>query len=85
MRRVPAELAGLEASLQSLRPGEVLAIVLPHSFLTNSGWNAYRASVMKRLELEAITTLPEATFAPFKGVARACVLIGYDPRGDGGR
>lgn len=76
MKRLPAELLGIEVSLAALRPGGVLAIVLPQSVLTNSGWSGYRADLFRRLRLEQAVSLPEQTFGPFKGVARACVLVG---------
>lgn len=74
--KLPAELLGLEVSIQALREGGVLAIVLPQSILTNRRWDAYRAEVLTRLEVIAAVSLPAETFGPFKGVASACVLIG---------
>ncbi len=76
MRQIPAELLGLEVCVSVLRPGGVVGIVVPQSVLTNSTWSAYRADVFRRLRLFAVVSLPEATFAPFRGVARACVLFG---------
>lgn len=74
--KLPAELLGLEVSIQCLRPGGVLAIVLPQSILTNRRWSAYRADALRRLEVCAVVSLPEETFGPFRGVANACVLFG---------
>ena len=77
MRSIPAELLGLEVCLDTLKPGGILGIVLPQSVITNSSWSAYRAHVFSRLACVALVSLPEATFAPFQGVARAaCVLVG---------
>lgn len=73
---LPAELLGLELAISVLRPGGFLGIVLPQSFLTNSRWNPYRMTVFRRLEPLSVVALPEETFAPFGGVARACVLFG---------
>lgn len=73
---LPAEMLGLELAISVLRPGGFLGIVLPQSFLTNSRWNLYRFSVFRRLEPLSVVALPEEAFAPFGGVARACVLFG---------
>jgi type I restriction enzyme M protein len=75
LRRLPAELAGLELAIQVLNEGGLLAIVLPQSVLTNASWAAYRRDVFTRIRPLAVVSLPEATFAPFRGVAKACVLF----------
>lgn len=72
----PAELLGLEVCLRILRPDGVLVAVLPQSVITNTRWNAYRRDLFSRLALEHIVSLPEATFMPFRGVAKACILVG---------
>ncbi|HLF42920.1 MAG TPA: N-6 DNA methylase [Acidimicrobiia bacterium] len=76
LRTLPVELMGLELSVNRLEPGGVIGIVLPQSVLTNETWSAYRADVFRRLDLRDVVSLPEETFAPFKGVARSCVLFG---------
>lgn len=73
--KLPAELLGLEVSIQCLRTGGILAIVLPQSILTNRRWNAYRLDALSRLKVHATVSLPEETFSPFKGVAKACVIF----------
>jgi len=80
MKSIPAELLGLELSLSVLKTGGFLGIVLPQSVLTNAGWNAYRRSVFSRLEILAVVSLPEETFAPFRGVAKACLVFGTKVR-----
>ena len=76
MKRIPAELLGLELSISALEPNGRIGIVLPNSVLTNSTWAVYRKSVIERLEIDGIVSLPEETFATFRGVAKACVLFG---------
>jgi type I restriction enzyme M protein len=72
---LPAELLGLELSVAALREDGSLAIVLPQSVLTNASWADYRADLFCRIRLNAVVSLAEETFAPFRGVAKACVLF----------
>lgn len=76
MKRVPAELLGLEISVDALTNGGWLGAVLPQSILTNSSWSAYRSHLFSKFTLEYVVSLPEETFAPFRGVAKACVVFG---------
>jgi SAM-dependent methyltransferase len=72
----PAELLGLEVCLRILRPGGVLVAVLPQSVITNTRWDGYRRDLFSRLSVKHVVSLPEATFMPFRGVAKACVIVG---------
>jgi type I restriction enzyme M protein len=72
---LPAELLGLELSIAVLREGGFLAIVLPQSVMTNNRLSPFRADLFRRIRPLAVVSLPEETFAPFKGVAKACVLL----------
>lgn len=76
MKRIPAELLGLEVSVDALGEGGWLGIVLPQSILTNSSWSEYRKHLFSKLRLSGVVSLPEETFAPFRGVAKACVIFG---------
>ena len=76
MSQIPAELLGLEACLDALREDGLLGIVLPQSVMTNRSWRDYRKELFSKLIPIAVVSLPEETFAPFKGVAKACVLFG---------
>lgn len=76
MKKVPAELLGLEVSLDALVEGGWIGAVLPQSVLTNNRWGQYRNHLFSKLELTGVVSLPEETFAPFRGVAKACVLFG---------
>jgi len=73
---IPAELLGLEVCVDALKPGGMLAVVLPQSVLTNRSWAPYRRHLTGRLALFATVSLPEETFSPFRGVANSCILFG---------
>lgn len=75
MRAIPSELLGLELCVSILRDEGHLGIVLPQSVLTNHSWARYRADVFRRLDVFAVVSLPEETFSPFRGVAKACVIF----------
>jgi N-6 DNA Methylase len=75
-RRIPAELLGLEVCVAVLRPGGLLIAVVPRSVITNTRWNGYRRDLLTRLRLSHVVSLPDPTFMPFRGVAKACVLVG---------
>lgn len=71
----PVELLGLELCLDRVKPGGLVAAVLPTSVLTNRSWAAFRSALFSRYKLEHVTALPDATFIPFKGVARSVVVL----------
>lgn len=73
--RTPVEVLAMELCMDRLVPGGLLVIVLPNSVLTNGRLGAFRADFFGRYRLEHVTQLSAATFAPFRGVARASVLV----------
>jgi len=73
--RTPVEVLAMELCLAQLVPGGILVIVLPNSILTNGRLAGFRADFFARCRLEHVTQLSPATFAPFRGVARASVLV----------
>lgn len=75
LRKVPLELLAMEMCAERIRPAGTLVIVLPNSVLTNARFSAFRADFFARYTLEHVTQLSAATFAPFRGVARASVLV----------
>lgn len=75
LRKVPVELLALEMCIDRIGPAGTLVIVLPNSVLTNTRFSAFRADFLARCTLEHVTQLSAATFAPFRGVARASVLV----------
>ena len=74
-RSLPLEVLGLERSLQFLRPGGRLAIVLPEGILKNKNMRFVRRWLEGVAELKAIITLPEDAFAPFGAMVRTCLVV----------
>ena len=72
---LPLEILGLERTLQFLRPGGRMAIVLPQSILTNAWMKFVRDFILDNCQVNAIISLPPQTFAPFNGVGKASVLF----------
>lgn len=60
--KVRMEIIGLERSVQFLRPGGTLAIILPNSVLANKNTVHVRKWMMEKLELRAVIGLPVKTF-----------------------
>lgn len=73
--RTPVEVLAMELCMDRLVPGGLLVIVLPNSVLTNGRLAAFREDFFGRYSLEHVTQLSAATFVPFRGVARASVLV----------
>jgi type I restriction enzyme M protein len=73
--RIPMEVLGLERSLQLLRPGGRLAIVLPDSILSNPSASRVREWVQRQAKVRAVVSLPIETFAPFGAGIKTSVLI----------
>jgi len=71
----PLELLGLERSVAWLRPGGLLAIVLPESVLSNPRLQPARDWLLRHVRLLAIAGLPLATFVPFGANVRTSVLF----------
>jgi len=73
--RTPVEVLAMELCMDRLAPGGLLVIVLPNSVLTNGRLAAFREDFFGRYTLDHVTQLAPATFAPFRGVSRASVLV----------
>lgn len=71
----PLEILGLERSIEMLRPGGRLGIVLPQSVASNRGLVHVRQFLLDTCRLDAVLSLPPATFGPFRGVGKAVVLF----------
>ena len=74
-RKVPLELLGLERSLEFLRPGGQLAIVLPESTFSNSSSKYVREWLLSKAEIRAIVSLPIETFMPFGAHIKTSILF----------
>src|SRR5690606_23267462 len=73
--RISSEIIFLERSLQLLRPGGMLGIVLPRSVITNQRVAAARAKLGKYGFVRALITLPAETFAATGTQTTTVVLI----------
>lgn len=73
--RVPVDVLGLERSLQMLRPGGRLGIVLPEGVLTNQRLRHVREWLHRHATVVALVGLPIETFAPFGANVRTSVVF----------
>jgi len=74
-RKVPLELLGLERSLAFLRPGGILAIVLPESIFVNASAGFVREWIATKAEVRAVVSLPIETFSPFGANIKTSILF----------
>ncbi|MDX1913591.1 MAG: N-6 DNA methylase [Saprospiraceae bacterium] len=75
-KSVPLEIVGLERSVQFLRAGGRMAIVLPESILVNNSNQAVRTWLLSKLKIIALIGLPIETFSPFGANIKTFLLIG---------
>lgn len=74
-RTVPLEVLGLERSVQFLRPGGRLGIVLPESLLSNTGAAPVREWLASMAKVRAIVSLPIETFTPFGANIKTSIVV----------
>lgn len=72
---LPAEQLFVETALNFLKPGGILAIVLPDGILNNPGLRFIRSWLLKRSQLIASIDLPKTTFSASGGVNNPSVLV----------
>ena len=72
---VPPDQLFIERSLQLLRPGGRLAIVLPDSILTNPGMIGIRQWILAHARVLASVDLPAETFQPHTGTQTSVLLL----------
>ncbi len=72
---MPAEQLFVEGALKFVKPGGILAIVLPDSILNNPGLQFIREWLLVRTRLVASVDLPKETFADSGGVPNPSLLI----------
>ena len=72
---MPSERLFVEGAFKYVKPGGIVAIVLPDSILNNPGLQYIRQWIFGRLRLIASIDLPKETFADSGGVPNPSVLI----------
>ena len=73
--KVPLEVLGLERSIQLLRDGGRIAIVLPESIFVNKSYAYVRTWLQKNVKIRGIISLPLSTFTPFGANIKTSILI----------
>ena len=82
--RVPLEVVGLERSIQFLRPGGKLAIVLPDSIFSAISFKYVREWLQKKISVRVVVGLPVETFSPYGANIRSGILFARKLRREGG-
>lgn len=72
----PVDVLGLERSVEFLRPGGRIAIVLPEGVFSNQRMRHVRYWLQEHLKIVALVSLPVCTFAPYGANVRTTVLFG---------
>lgn len=78
--KVPLEVLGLERSIQLLRDGGRIAIVLPESIFVNKSYAYVRNWLQKNVRIRGIISLPLSTFVPFGASIKTSILIATKAR-----
>ena len=73
--KVPLEILGLERSVQLLRTGGKLAIVLPESVFVNKSYAYVRTWLQNQVKIRGIISLPISTFSPFGANIKTSILL----------
>jgi len=81
-KNVPLELAGLERSIQLLRDGGKLGIILPESIFVNKSFYNIRKWISQKLKVRAIVSLPIETFSPYGTSIKTSILFAKKERSD---
>ena len=74
-KSLPLEILGLERSIQFLRPGGRLAIVLPEHVLKGKSNRYVRDWLFKVCELKAVISFPEEAFTPYGAMVKTCLCL----------
>jgi type I restriction enzyme M protein len=72
---LPREIWFLERSLGLLRPGGLLALVLPEGLFANHRWRGVRRLLQGACRWEALIGLPRCTFRASRATVKTCLLI----------
>ncbi len=74
-KSLPLEYIAVERCLSFLKPGGVLAIVLPDGIITNANAQFARSWIMSQAQIRAVISLPLETFGPYGTLTKTSVLI----------
>ena len=74
-KSLPLEILGLERSLQFLKPGGKLAIVLPEHLMKGKSASFVRKWLYDIVSIKAIFFFPEEAFTPFGAMVKTCLCI----------
>lgn len=74
-KSLPLEILGLERSLQFLKPGGKLAIVLPEHLMKGKNALFVRKWVAGVARVKAIFFFPEEAFTPFGAMVKTCLCV----------
>ncbi|CAG1770301.1 putative type I restriction enzymeP M protein [uncultured bacterium] len=74
-KSLPLEMLGLERSLQFLKPGGRLGIVLPDAIVANKSTSWVRDWYHDQAKVVALISLPQFTFVPFGANVKPCILF----------
>lgn len=74
-KSLPLEILGLERSLQFLKPGGRMAIVLPEHMMKGKSAAFVRKWLYSIAHIKAIFFFPEEAFTPFGAMVKTCLCI----------
>ncbi len=74
-KSLPLEIIGLERSLQFLKPGGKLAIVLPEHLMKGKSALFVRKWIYELARIRAIFFFPEEAFTPFGAMVKTCLCV----------
>ena len=74
-KALPLEILGLERSIQFLKPGGRMAIVLPEHLMKGKNSLFVRAWLANVVKVKAIFFFPEEAFTPFGAMVKTCLCI----------
>jgi type I restriction enzyme M protein len=74
-KSLPLEVLGLERSLQFMKPGGKLAIVLPEHLMKGKNALFVRRWLYDVAHIKAIFFFPEEAFTPFGAMVKTCLCI----------
>ncbi len=74
-KSLPLEVLGLERSIQFLKPGGKIAIVLPEHLMKGKTGLYVREWLETQVKLKAVFFFPEAAFTPYGAMVKTCLCI----------